>query len=76
MTAIDVAFRRLRASGEKGLVIYLTAGDPTPPASLRYLRAAAEPGPTILELWFSLFGPHGGRPHDRGRCTAGAGRRG
>jgi len=30
VTAIDAAFRRLRTSGERGLVIYLTAGDPTP----------------------------------------------
>src|SRR5660397_215883 len=27
MTAIDAAFRRLRASGEKGLVVYLTGAD-------------------------------------------------
>ncbi len=57
MTAIDAAFRRLRESGEKGLVVYLTAGDPTPPASLRYLRAAADAGADILEVGVPFSDP-------------------
>ena len=57
MTAIDAVFRRLRASGEKGLVVYLTAGDPTPPASLRYLRAAADAGADILEVGIPFSDP-------------------
>jgi len=57
VTAIDAAFRRLRASGERGLVVYLTAGDPTPAASLRYLRAAEDAGADGLELNFGC--PHG-----------------
>lgn len=57
MTAIDAVFRRLRASGEKGLVVYLTAGDPTPPASLRYLRAAADAGADILEVGVPFSDP-------------------
>ncbi|MDD5762703.1 MAG: tryptophan synthase subunit alpha [bacterium] len=57
MTAIDVAFRRLRASGEKGLVVYLTAGDPTPAASLRYLRAAADAGADIIEVGVPFSDP-------------------
>ncbi len=57
MTAIDAAFRRLRASGEKGLVVYLTAGDPTVSASLRYLRAAADAGADILEVGVPFSDP-------------------
>ena len=57
MTAIDAAFRRLRASGERGLVVYLTAGDPTPSASLRYLRAAADAGADILEVGVPFSDP-------------------
>lgn len=57
MTAIDAAFRRLRASGERGLVVYLTAGDPTPAASLRYLRAAADAGADILEVGVPFSDP-------------------
>ena len=57
MTAIDAAFRRLRASGEKGLVVYLTAGDPAPAASLRYLRAAADAGADIIEVGVPFSDP-------------------
>ncbi|HAM33755.1 MAG TPA: tryptophan synthase subunit alpha [Deltaproteobacteria bacterium] len=57
MTAIDAVFRRLRASGEKGLVVYLTAGDPTPSASLGYLRAAADAGADILEVGIPFSDP-------------------
>jgi tryptophan synthase alpha chain len=57
MTAIDAAFRRLRASGEKGLVVYLTAGDPTPAASLRYLRTAADAGADIIEVGVPFSDP-------------------
>jgi len=57
VTAIDVAFRRLRASGERGLVVYLTAGDPTPAASLRYLRAAADAGADIIEVGVPFSDP-------------------
>ncbi len=57
MTAIDAAFRRLRAAGERGLVVYLTAGDPTPAASLRYLRAAADAGADILEVGVPFSDP-------------------
>ena len=57
MTRIDAAFRRLRASGERGLVVYLTAGDPTPAASLRYLRAAADAGSDILEVGVPFSDP-------------------
>jgi len=57
VTAIDAAFRRLRASGERGLVVYLTAGDPTPAASLRYLRAAADAGADIIEVGVPFSDP-------------------
>ena len=57
MTRIDAAFRRLRATGERGLVVYLTAGDPTPAASLRYLLAAADAGSDILEVGVPFSDP-------------------
>ncbi len=57
MTAIDAAFRRLAQDGEKGLVVYLTAGDPTPAASLSYLRAAADAGADILEVGVPFSDP-------------------
>jgi tryptophan synthase alpha chain len=57
VTTIDAAFRRLRASGERGLVVYLTAGDPTPTASLGYLRAAADAGADIIEVGVPFSDP-------------------
>ncbi|GAB4231237.1 MAG: tryptophan synthase subunit alpha [Deltaproteobacteria bacterium] len=57
MSAIDATFRRLRDRGEKGLVVYLTAGDPSPAASLRYLRAAAGAGADILEVGVPFSDP-------------------
>lgn len=57
MTAIDDVFLRLRASQEKGLVVYLTAGDPTPAASLGYLRAAADAGADIIEVGVPFSDP-------------------
>lgn len=57
MSRIAEAFAALRARGEKGLVIYLTAGDPGPRASLSYLRAAAEAGADILEVGVPFSDP-------------------
>ncbi|MBP2673708.1 MAG: trpA [Deltaproteobacteria bacterium] len=57
MTAIDAAFRRLRDAGEKGLVAYLTAGDPDPVSSLAYFRAAADAGADILEVGVPFSDP-------------------
>lgn len=57
MSRIDDAFRRLAASGEKGLIVYLTAGDPTPEASLAYLCAAAEGGADIIEVGMPFSDP-------------------
>jgi len=57
VTAIDATFRRLRAIGERGLVVYLTAGDPTPAASLRYFRAAADAGADIIEVGVPFSDP-------------------
>lgn len=57
MTAIDAAFRRLRTAGERGLVVYLTAGDPTPTASLRYLQAVADAGADIIEVGVPFSDP-------------------
>ncbi|HEY3490687.1 MAG TPA: tryptophan synthase subunit alpha [Candidatus Deferrimicrobiaceae bacterium] len=54
---ISETFARLKAGGEKGLVVYLTAGDPTPAASLEYLKAAADAGADILEVGVPFSDP-------------------
>jgi tryptophan synthase alpha chain len=57
MSRIDGVFASLRERGEKGLVVYLTAGDPDARASLSYLRAAADGGADILELGIPFSDP-------------------
>ncbi len=57
MSRIDDAFRSLAREGGKGLVVYLTAGDPSPAASLSYLRAAADGGADILEVGIPFSDP-------------------
>ncbi len=49
MTRIDDVFAALRTRDEKGLVVYLTGGDPDPRRSLAYLAAAAESA-DVLEI--------------------------
>ena len=57
MSRIEKTFTRLGKSGEKGLVVFLTAGDPGPRASLAYLCSAAEGGADILELGIPFSDP-------------------
>lgn len=57
MSRIEQAFARLGKSGEKGLVVYLTAGDPNRRGSLAYLCGAAEGGADILEVGIPFSDP-------------------
>lgn len=57
MSRIDASFDGLRRRGEKGLVVYLTSGDPDARSSLSYLRAAADGGADILELGIPFSDP-------------------
>jgi tryptophan synthase alpha chain len=57
VSRIQQTFEGLKARKEKGLVVYLTAGDPTPGASLAYLKAAADAGADILEVGVPFSDP-------------------
>ncbi|HJX14263.1 MAG TPA: tryptophan synthase subunit alpha [Candidatus Deferrimicrobiaceae bacterium] len=57
MSRIEQAFARMGKSGEKGLVVYLTAGDPNRSGSLAYLCGAAEGGADILEVGIPFSDP-------------------
>lgn len=57
MSRIDDTFASLKKRGEKGLVVYLTAGDPDASSSLSYLRAAAAGGADILEVGVPFSDP-------------------
>ena len=57
MSRIAATFTALRAAGRKGLVGYLTAGDPDLTASLRHFRRAAELGVDVLEIGIPFSDP-------------------
>jgi tryptophan synthase alpha chain len=57
VSRIDAAFAALAERGEKGLVVYLTAGDPSDRVSLSYLRAAADGGADVLEVGIPFSDP-------------------
>src|SRR5215475_5584807 len=56
-TRISRRFAELRERGELGLVAYITAGDPSLDASLRYVLALAEAGADVIELGVPFSDP-------------------
>ena len=57
MSRVTAAFDELRKKREKGLVVYLTAGDPDLAHSLAYLEAAADGGADLLEVGVPFSDP-------------------
>ncbi len=57
MNRIDRRFAELRRRGEKALVGFLTAGDPSPSSSLEIIEAACRAGLDILELGVPFSDP-------------------
>jgi tryptophan synthase alpha chain len=56
-TRISRRFADLRASGELGLVAYITAGDPSLDATLQFVLALAEAGADVIELGVPFSDP-------------------
>jgi tryptophan synthase alpha chain len=56
-TRIARRFAELRERGELGLVAYITAGDPSLDATLRYVLALAEAGADVIELGVPFSDP-------------------
>lgn len=56
-TRISKRFAELRASGELGIIAYITAGDPSFDATLKYVLALAEAGTDIIELGVPFSDP-------------------
>ena len=48
MTRIGCLFDRLRREGRKGLIAYLTAGDPTPERTLALVEAMVRGGADLI----------------------------
>lgn len=56
-TRISKRFADLSASGEVGIVAYITAGDPSLDATLKFVLALAESGADIIELGVPFSDP-------------------
>src|SRR5690242_315462 len=56
-TRISRRFAELHASGELGIVAYITAGDPSLDATLRFVLALAEGGVDVIELGVPFSDP-------------------
>jgi tryptophan synthase alpha chain len=56
-TRISRRFAELRASGELGIVAYITAGDPSLDATLEFVLALAEAGADVIELGVPFSDP-------------------
>jgi tryptophan synthase alpha chain len=62
MSRITNCFNELRERGEKGLVVYLTAGDPDPGETAGLVCAAAEAGADLVELGVPFSDPSADGP--------------
>jgi tryptophan synthase alpha chain len=56
-TRISKRFAELRASGELGIVAYITAGDPSLDATLKFVLALDEAGADVIELGVPFSDP-------------------
>jgi len=56
-TRISKRFAELRTSGELGIVAYITAGDPSLNATLKFVLALAEAGADVIELGVPFSDP-------------------
>ena len=56
-TRISKRFAELRMSGELGMVAYITAGDPSLDATLKFVLALAEAGADVVELGVPFSDP-------------------
>jgi tryptophan synthase alpha chain len=56
-TRISKRFAALRASGELGIIAYITAGDPSFDATLKYVLALAEADTDVIELGVPFSDP-------------------
>ncbi|HLZ11529.1 MAG TPA: tryptophan synthase subunit alpha [Candidatus Acidoferrum sp.] len=56
-TRISRRFAQLKARGEMGIIAYITAGDPSLAATLKFVAALAEAGADVIELGVPFSDP-------------------
>jgi tryptophan synthase alpha chain len=56
-TRISRLFARLRSEGKKGLIAYITAGDPSPDSTTELVLALARGGADLIELGVPFSDP-------------------
>ena len=57
MGRIDTCFEKLRESGRKGLITYITAGDPDIESTLEYMNVLVKNGADIIEIGVPFSDP-------------------
>ena len=57
LTRISKRFAELRAAGELGIIAYITVGDPSLEATLKFVLALAEAGADVVELGVPFSDP-------------------
>jgi len=57
MNRIDATFAQLRVANRKALIPFVTAGDPTPGATVPIMRALVEAGANVIELGVPFSDP-------------------
>ena len=62
MNRLTTTFDRLRNAGEKGLITFITAGDPTLAATVPALKQMADAGADVLELGVPFTDPEADGP--------------
>ena len=50
MGRIETCFENLRSKGEKGLITFITAGDPSIENTLAYMQSLVDGGADVIEL--------------------------
>ena len=57
MGRIETCFENLRSTGQKGLITFITAGDPSVEKTLEYMQSLVEGGSDIIELGVPFSDP-------------------